>query len=73
MSSHISHKDPGKKPCGCNTESIRPSKLDALIAKYNTLIAEAEAAKSNFIAAAMKFLSHEEATDEDIDNIFEEQ
>ena len=70
MSANITHNDPKKKPCCCNPEDIQPSKFDALIAKYEALIAETELAKSKFISAALKFLSHEEATEEDIDNIF---
>ena len=73
MSHNITHKDPSKQRCGCNTQDIKPSKLDELIAKYERLVAELEAAKQKFIEGAMQFLSHEEATEEDIDNIFVEQ
>lgn len=72
MSASITHKDPSKKPCGCNTGDIQPSKLDALIAKYNLLISEAEAAKSRFVEAAMAFIESpfEECTEAEIYAMF---
>ena len=41
MSYNITHKDPNKKPCGCNTQDIKPSKLDGMIAKYEQLFLKA--------------------------------
>ena len=52
MSHTITHKDPSKQSCGCNTQDIKPSKLDALIAKYKTLLAETEIAKQRYEKAA---------------------
>lgn len=74
MSASITHKDPNKKPCGCNTGDIQPSKLDALIARYNRLIAEAEAARDRFIDAAMSLprIELEECTEAEIYAMFED-
>lgn len=48
MSSHITHKDPSKKPCGCDP-TIKPSRLDQLIAEYKQLIQETTALKNELI------------------------
>lgn len=71
MSHQITTNDPNKH-CGCEEKSMVPSKLDELIAKYKTLIAEAEAAKSRFIDAAMSILNFqfEEASEGDIYAMF---
>ena len=72
MSHAITHKDPSKKPCGCNTGNIQPSKLDSLIARYNRLIIETEAVKKRFMDAAMAFIESpfEECTEADIYAMF---
>lgn len=72
MSATITHKDPSKQSCGCNTQDIKPSKLDALIAKYERLVAELEAAKQKFIEAALSILDFrlEECSEEDIYAMF---
>ena len=74
MSHTITHKDPSKKPCGCNTGNIQPSKLDSLIARYNRLIEETEAAKTRFVEAAMAFIESpfEECTEAEIYAMFED-
>ena len=74
MSASITHKDPNKKPCGCNTGDIQPSKLDALIARYNRLIAEAEAARDRFVDAAMSLprIELEECTEAEVYAMFED-
>ena len=72
MSHNITHKDPSKQSCGCNTQDIKPSKLDALIAKYERLVSELEAAKQKFIEAALSILDFrfEECSEEDIYAMF---
>ena len=55
MSHKITGKEPLQKPCGCNTQDVRPSKLDQMIAEYKAMKAEAEAARDTFIKEALDF------------------
>ena len=75
MSHKITGKEPSQQACGCNTQDVRPSRLDEAIAKFEAMTREAEAAKTKFIEVALSILSFkiEVATDEDIYAMFEEE
>jgi len=73
MSHHISNNDPkhGSCDCGCHQQDLNPSRLDQVIAQYEAMTKEAEAAKERFIQAAMGFDIHLESfTDEEIYEMF---
>ena len=70
MSHNITHKDPNRQPCGCNTQDIKPSKLDLLITKYKELIKELKEARDKFIAAALN-IQIEEPTPQEVEQMFD--
>lgn len=75
MSHNITHKAPNKKPCGCNTGNIQPSKLDQAISQYETMTKEAEAARDRFIDATMSLprIELEECTEAEVYAMFEDE
>jgi hypothetical protein len=52
---NITPKDLEHGGCGCHPQDLSPSRLDQVIAQYEAMTKEAEAAKERFIDAAMGF------------------
>lgn len=68
---NITPKDLERGGCGCHPQDLSPSRLDQVIAQYEAMTKEAEAAKERFIQAAMEFDIHLESfTDEEIYEMF---
>ena len=55
--------------CGCHPQDLSPSRLDQVIAQYEAMTKEAEAARDEFIQKAKNF-QIDEATEEEIDHMF---
>ena len=60
----------GQSDCGCKPGEVKPSRLDLLIAQYEALKKEAEAARDEFIREALAF-DMQECTQKQVEQIFD--
>lgn len=70
---NITPKDLEHGGCDCHPQDLKPGRLEQVIAQYETMTREAEAARDRFIDAAMGLnLDLEPCTDEEVYEMFEE-
>ena len=70
---NITPKDLEHGGCGCHQQDLSPSRLDQVIAQYEAMTKEAEAAKERLIEAAMRIgrgIDLEPCTDEEVMEMF---
>lgn len=71
---NITPKDLEHGGCGCRPQDLSPSRLDQVIAQYEAMTKEAEAARDRFIDAAMSLprIELEECTEAEVYAMFED-
>ena len=67
---NITPKDLEHGGCGCHPQDLSPSRLDQVIAQYEAMTKETEAARDRFIQEALAF-DLQECTQKQVEQIFD--